>query len=191
VIEQARNPSYGGTVMAAPRPTPAARRPGNWPPTRIGLLIAGPLTAGLLIAGCGAPAAAPPTLAATPATAAAPSTTAASAASATLVAAEPTTSTERSSPVLLPWPAATPAETADLQSSVDGGAEPWLLDPGEVAIAYAAAARGWTDAEAVTVPGEKTVEISNGEHHMSVSLTQPGRVGDGGIWVVTAETGGP
>jgi hypothetical protein len=179
--------------MAAPRTTPAARRPAIGRPARIGLLVAGPLTAGLLLAGCGASAGAPPVLAATaavPSTTATPSTTAEPSTTATLVAVEPTPTTERSSPVMLPWPAATPAEAADLQRSVDGGAEPWLLDPVEVASAYAAAARGWTDADAVPAPGGKTVEISNGEHRMSVSLAQPGRAGDGGIWVVTAETSG-
>lgn len=173
---------YGDPVMAAPRTTPDAPRSGRGRPTRTGSLVAGPLIAGLLLAACGAPAGAPPTPATT---SAAPSTTA------TPSAVGPTASTEPSSPVLLPWPAATTAEAADLQSSVDGGSQPWLLDPVEVAIAYAAAARGWSDADAVPAPGGKSVEISDGEHRMSVSLTQPARAGDGGIWVVTAETSGP
>jgi len=48
----------------------------------------------------------------------------------------------------LPWPATTAAQVASLQIPVDGGAQPWLLEPTQVALAYAAA-RGWTDAAAV------------------------------------------
>ncbi|OLT01970.1 hypothetical protein BJF90_30225 [Pseudonocardia sp. CNS-004] len=53
--------------------------------------------------------------------------------------------------VPLPWPAADAAAAAALQAEVDRGAQPWLLDPSEVAIAYAAAAHDWPDAEPTRV----------------------------------------
>ena len=87
--------------------------------------------------------------------------------------------------VSLPWPAATPAQVAGLQSAVDGGAQPWLLDPTQVALAYAAA-RGWPDATAMaSAPTSVTVRSSAGTHVLT--LAQPGKTGSAGIWVVTAD----
>ncbi|HYH30349.1 MAG TPA: hypothetical protein VD903_08190 [Pseudonocardia sp.] len=90
--------------------------------------------------------------------------------------------------VALPWPAPTAAEAAALQAAVDGGSQPWLLDPTEVAIAYAAAAHGWPDAEAYPGPEGTSVDVRNAEgDRLTLSLAQPARTGDDGIWVVTAE----
>lgn len=88
-------------------------------------------------------------------------------------------------PVPLPWPAATAAQAASLQTAVDGGAQPWLLDPTQVALAYAAA-QGWRDAAAVdaTAAGV-TIRSSAGIHVLT--LAQPGKTGTAGIWVVTAD----
>ena len=92
--------------------------------------------------------------------------------------------------VELPWPAATAADAAALQAAVDRGAQPWLLDPSEVAIAYAAAAHRWPDAEAYPGPDGTSVDVRNaGGERLTLSLTQPARPGDDGIWVVTAEHG--
>ncbi|TQM14209.1 acyl transferase [Pseudonocardia kunmingensis] len=91
-------------------------------------------------------------------------------------------------PVELPWPAAGAAEAAALQTEVDRGSQPWLLDPSEVAIAYAAAAHGWPDAEAYPGPDGTSVDVRNAAgDRISLSLAQPARTGDDGIWVVTAE----
>ncbi len=88
-------------------------------------------------------------------------------------------------PVTLPWPAATAAQAASLQTAVDGGAQPWLLDPTQVALAYAAA-RGWPDAAAVdTTAAGVTIRSSAGTHVLT--LAQPGKTGTAGIWVVTAD----
>lgn len=88
-------------------------------------------------------------------------------------------------PVALPWPAATATQAANLQTAVDGGAQPWLLDPTQVALAYAAA-RGWPDATAVnTTSGGVTIRSSAGTHVLT--LAQPGKIGTAGIWVVTAD----
>ena len=88
-------------------------------------------------------------------------------------------------PVPLPWPAETAAQAASLQTAVDGGAQPWLLDPTQVALAYAAA-QGWRDAAAVdaTAAGV-TIRSSAGIHVLT--LAQPGKTGTAGIWVVTAD----
>jgi hypothetical protein len=90
--------------------------------------------------------------------------------------------------VRLPWPAATPEAAAELQAQVDRGAQPWLLDPSEVAIAYAAAAHDWPDAEAYPGPDGTSVDVRNADgERLTLSLAQPGRTGSDGIWVVTAE----
>jgi len=87
--------------------------------------------------------------------------------------------------VVLPWPAATTAQVASLQTAVDGGAQPWLLDPTQVALAYAAA-RGWPDAAAEgRTAAVVTIHSSAGTHVLT--LAQPGKTGAAGIWVVTAD----
>jgi hypothetical protein len=134
-------------------------------------------TAALLLAGCGAvdalgtaaPGPAPGSAAPAPAPdAAGPATTAPA----------------------LPWPADGPAEVAALQAAADGGAQPWLLDPSEVALAWATGARGWVDAEAYPGPGGTSVDIRAADRRATLILDQPGRTGEGGIWVVTAEQQG-
>ena len=89
--------------------------------------------------------------------------------------------------VELPWPARSDAEAAGLQEAADGGAQPWLLDPAEVARSYAAAALGWTDATATASDGSVEVTGPGGARHV-LTVEQPGRTGAGGIWVVTADT---
>jgi hypothetical protein len=160
--------------------TTPARRPGAVP------LLGGLLLGGLLVVGCtaepaptsgvpagaelapraappGAPPSAPPAPSAGPAEASA-------------------------EPVELPWPAVGPGAAAALQTEVDRGSQPWLLDPSEVAIAYAAAAHDWPDAEAYPGPDGTSVDVRNAAgDRISLSLAQPVRAGDDGIWVVTAE----
>jgi hypothetical protein len=63
-----------------------------------------------------------------------------------------------------------------------------LLEPSEVAIAYAAAAHGWADAESYPGPDGTSVDVRNADgERLTLSLTQPARPGDDGIWVVTSE----
>lgn len=94
---------------------------------------------------------------------------------------------ETSEPTELPWPAAGAADAAALQAAADNGSQPWLLDPSEVATSYAAAAQGWADAEAYPGPDGTTVDVRNPDGELlTLTLAQPGRTGDGGIWVVTA-----
>jgi hypothetical protein len=90
--------------------------------------------------------------------------------------------------VRLPWPVPDAASAATLQAEVDRGAQPWLLDPSEVAIAYAATAHGWVDAEAYPGPDGTSVDVRNAKgDRLTLTLAQPARAGDDGIWVVTAE----
>ena len=150
---------------------------------------AGLLIAGLLLTGCGTSAPTPIGTAATPTDP--PYPTASSAPAATPISAlepDPRAANLPDDPVRLPWPAADPAAAAELQRSVDAGSEPWLLDPAEVAVSYATAAYGWTGAEAQPRPDGHTVDVAEGGQKLTVSLTQPGRAGAGGIWVVTAES---
>jgi hypothetical protein len=148
-------------------------------PTRRGRAGAVVLLAGLLLAGCGA----------TP-----PGTTTGPVSSPDSSATQEPTSAptaEPTGPVELPWPAASAADAAALQAAVDGGSQPWLLDPSEVAMSYAAAAHGWTDAEAYPGPDGTSVDVRNSDgERLTLTLAQPGRTGDDGIWVVTAEQPG-
>lgn len=90
----------------------------------------------------------------------------------------------------LPWPVGDPAAVAVLQERVDGGAQPWLLDPGEVATGFGSAAYGWQQAHAV-LPDHRgrtdvPVELHGPDGRVAhLVLAQPGRTGTGGIWVVT------
>lgn len=148
---------------------------------RAGRAAAVALLAVLLLAGCGggglpagagptAPAVQPPALQSEPQTAEGTSTPA-----------------PAGSSVELPWPAAGAAEAAALQAAADNGAQPWLLDPAEVAVSYAATAYGWTDAEAQPGP-DGIVEVRRpGGQRLALTLAQPGRTGRSGIWVVTTE----
>ncbi len=103
-----------------------------------------------------------------------------------LTASAPTPAGGSTKPVTLPWPAAGPADVTALQQAVDGGAQPWLLDPTEVALSYAAA-RGWTGAQAAASgAGNVTVRSSAGTD--ALTLIQPGETGNGGIWVVTSDS---
>ena len=90
--------------------------------------------------------------------------------------------------VALPWPARSAAEAAGLQEAADSGAQPWLLDPEETALSYAAAAFGWTTAGTErTAPGTVVVTGPDGSRR-TLALVQPVRSGPGGIWSVTAES---
>jgi hypothetical protein len=193
------------TRRAAEHPGPPSIVPGRWR-TRArrgpadlllgglllgGLLLGGLLLGGLLAAGCGSPA--PAATAVNGAPTGLPSAVPSSARAA-MPTPDPAPSLsaagERAEPVRLPWPAADAAAAAELQRSVDGGSEPWLLDPAEVAVSYASAAHGWVRAEAQPRPDGSTVDVSDGGRRLTLSLAQPGRTGAGGIWVVTGETAG-
>ncbi len=159
---------------------------------RLGRVVAVALLGGFVLAGCAAaPTASTSTSGAATGTAPAPRTTAPSAPpsiAAPSTTAPPAARAPVTDGVALPWPVSGGAETAALQAEVDRGAQPWLLDPSEVAISYAAAALGWTDAEAYPGPDGTSVDIRNAEgERRTLTLTQPGRTGDDGIWVVTAE----
>jgi hypothetical protein len=137
-----------------------------------GLVSAGALV--LLLVGCAG--AAPPAQQPAP-----PSPRPSAAAQTTVPQAAPTGTT-------LLWPVTDIAAAQDLQTKVDGGAQPWTLDPEEVAVSYATSTYGWTDPEpTTTAPG--SVDLTNpsgGTAH--VTLVQPVRAGSTGIWVVSAAT---
>ncbi len=151
--------------------------------------VASALVLAATVAGCApaTPGAATPGAGTPPRTPATSATVPASPTPAPTVGGPTAPSPSTDAPVSLPWPAATPAQVAGLQSAVDGGAQPWLLDPTQVALAYAAA-RGWPDADATASgPTSVTVRTSVGVHVLT--LAQPGKTGSAGIWVVTADAG--
>jgi hypothetical protein len=85
------------------------------------------------------------------------------------------------------WPVTDLAAAQDLQTRVDGGVQPWMLDPEEVALNYAGTTWGWTAPDpARTAPGQVDLTGPQGSAHLT--LVQPVRAGTTGIWVVsTAE----
>ncbi|GAA3240489.1 hypothetical protein GCM10017691_42660 [Pseudonocardia petroleophila] len=121
-----------------------------------------------LLAGCGSPAPAAPAPAP-------PAASSADAAAGTDAAVE------------LPWPGRSAAESAGLQQAADDGAQPWLLDPAELARSYAAAAYGW-DTVTATATGDSVEITGPGNVRHVLTVAQPGRTGTGGIWVVTADS---
>lgn len=93
--------------------------------------------------------------------------------------------------ITLPWPVGDAAGLAALQQRVDGGAQPWLLDPAQVAAAFGTAAYRWPDAQAVVAPGggpaDTRVELRGPDGRVArLVLAQPGRSGPHGVWVVRA-----
>jgi hypothetical protein len=144
---------------------PTGRRTSR--PIVAGKIVTAALLAGFLLAGC-APSVTPGTTAPPEPRPLPPSSTA---------------------PSDAPAPArVTAADAAALQAEVDRGAQPWLLDPSEVAIAYAAAAHDWPDAEAYPGPDGTSVDVRNADGEtLTLTLAQPARTGSEGIWVVTAE----
>lgn len=195
-----RRRPYGVRVNHAPVSDPAtphpitAGQPGHGGVARGRSHRRAPLLAGLLaglLIGCGSPARESVGTVAEPEPPPAAAPAAPSTGTVTPVPdPDPSTAAAPDEAVRLPWPAAEPGAVAALQRSVDAGAEPWLLDPAEVAVSYAAAAHGWNQAEARPRPGGRTVEVADGGRRMTLSLSQPGRIGGGGIWVVTAEAAG-
>ncbi len=146
-----------------------------------------------LLAGCG-DAAAPTTTAAAPSPVTEPSATGAAPAPTTAPASAPAGATPSATagPVtLLPWPTTDPAR---LQSAVDSGATPWLLDPTDLALSYVTATYSWTAADASPAAGTAAateVDVRNTDgSRRTLTVAQPGRKGVGGIWVVTADTTG-
>jgi hypothetical protein len=84
------------------------------------------------------------------------------------------------------WPVTDAAAARQLQADVDGGSQPWLLDPQEVALSYTSAVYGWTSPE-TTPAGAGTVQVQDPQGgRATVHLVQPVRAGAGGIWVVGA-----
>ncbi|MCE0762822.1 hypothetical protein LWC35_07835 [Pseudonocardia kujensis] len=145
-----------------------------------GGLLAGAALAALL-AGCGGGAPPAQQAGASPA----PQTTAPA-------TPDPSTTVPRAAPTgtTLLWPVTDLPAAQELQTRVDGGAQPWTLDPEEVAVSYATTTYGWTDPEPTsTAPGSVDLtDPSGGTAH--VTLVQPVRAGPTGIWVVSAATRG-
>jgi len=201
-------------VIASP-PSRASARPAPQPGTaRTALRYSLVVTAGLvlllvLVAGCGAaplPPAAPSTIAPTtpappppPATPApttpptrAPATTEGrhDAGRAPVPAPAPHAAPRpgpgsRGGPAPI-WPARDAASAARLQSDVDGGRQPWLLDPVEVAVSYAGSELGYRNPGVFPLaPGRVDVQDGRSPAKATISLAQTVRRGDGGVWLVT------
>jgi hypothetical protein len=95
------------------------------------------------------------------------------------------TAAAQAAPAMI-WPVTDAAAARQLQADVDGGSQPWLLDPQEVALSYTSAVYGWTSPE-TTPAGAGTVQVQDAQGgRATVHLVQPVRAGAGGIWVVRA-----
>lgn len=101
----------------------------------------------------------------------------------------PTTATGPATADLPPgqprWPVSEPDAIAALQAQVDDGRQPWLLDPVEVAQAFARAEYGWQSTAVDKITGQKvTVRNPDNGDSALVVLAQPGKTGPTGIWLV-------
>jgi hypothetical protein len=84
------------------------------------------------------------------------------------------------------WPFTTAEEAQNTQEQVDQGHSPWLLEPTAVASFYASAVLGWQDATVEPVrPDAYWVTDPVSGTMAELTLTQPVREGEGGIWAVT------
>lgn len=142
-----------------------------------------------LLAGCGGTQA-PSAPAKALATSAAPTTTPEPTPSASArVSPTPAPAAKPGAVTLLPWPT---SNQARLQSAVDSGATPWLLDPTDLALSYVTATYNWMAADAspaAGTPAATKVDVRNTDgRRRTLTVAQPGRKGNGGIWVVTADT---
>ncbi|GAA1836859.1 hypothetical protein GCM10009836_14270 [Pseudonocardia ailaonensis] len=108
-------------------------------------------------------------------------------ASAPVPAAPAPTTVPQAAPTGTPllWPVTDVSAAQQLQTSVDGGAQPWTLDPEEVALNYAGATWSWTNPTVTqTAPGR--LDLTNpGGGTAHLTLVQPVRAGTTGIWVVS------
>jgi hypothetical protein len=85
------------------------------------------------------------------------------------------------------WPFTTTQQAADSQAAADEGHQPWLLGAESVAVTYASAEFGWQDAGAEQVladPSTYRVTDPASGARADITLAQPARQGDGGIWAV-------
>ena len=84
------------------------------------------------------------------------------------------------------WPVTTRAQAIQLQQSADAGHQPWLLDPMQVAVAYARSVMHLSQPNVQKIGANLyNVYMSPGaQTHLTVG--QPVRTGSGGIWVVVS-----
>jgi hypothetical protein len=90
------------------------------------------------------------------------------------------------------WPFMTAEQAADVQASVDQGHQPWLLAAATVAGSYAGAELGWQDAgiEQVQPSIYRVTDPASGAR-ADLTLAQPARQGEGGIWTVVRAGSAP
>jgi hypothetical protein len=81
-----------------------------------------------------------------------------------------------------------PARVLTLQSAVDQGAQPWRLEPGTTALAFARARFGWMMPRATTTAPDTVLVDDGAGGEVSLHLVQPGRTGTTGIWMVAEGT---
>jgi hypothetical protein len=85
------------------------------------------------------------------------------------------------------WPLTTQEQADNTQEQVDKGHSPWLLYADTVATLYAEGELGWSNPRAKAL-GTGVFRVSDPSSGAEVELTldQPARTGDTGIWAVTS-----
>jgi hypothetical protein len=86
------------------------------------------------------------------------------------------------------WPVATRAQAIDLQQSADAGHQPWLLDPEQVAAAWARSELHISQPNVSRISATRYAVRVAANSETILTLAQPVRAGRGGIWIVTAAT---
>ena len=84
------------------------------------------------------------------------------------------------------WPVRTRAQAIDLQQSVDAGHQPWLLDPEQVAAAWARSELHVSQPNVSRISATRYAVRVAANSQTILTLAQPVRAGRSGIWVVTA-----
>lgn len=84
------------------------------------------------------------------------------------------------------WPFTSQRQAQAAQRAVAEGHQPWLLDPRQVASAFASGVLGWVrPVSKQTGPGTVTVTWSGSDDIVRAELAQPVRQGSAGIWMIT------
>ncbi len=86
-------------------------------------------------------------------------------------------------PPQLVWPERTLDEARATQRAVDAGHQPWRVDADAVVGAYAEQVLGWRQAELRRL-GPDVYVVSSGAGSVIVTVSQPVRPGNNGIWAV-------
>lgn len=86
------------------------------------------------------------------------------------------------------WPVRTRAQAIRLQHAADAGHQPWLLDPAQVVGAYLRSVWHVNQPDVQKISATRYVGRLAATSQTLLTVTQPVRIGSGGIWVIASAT---